>query len=357
MRAPFLDDAVDDARDDAVATSEPCIVPPGVSSAPVNVRSEPSDVVRSVDIPPMDGSETREQRECRVLRARVRRLERCVTVARDDARMATRREHTAVANLVLGTANLERERGRLERTCEARIEDAAIRAKDEGAAARLELKRRIENRERVNGDLRERLDAARAALRDARARGAAMESEAAEVGKQRDEFAARIETLDADLTATCRRLEDTERRLETTIVAKEERERVLESLLANERARGDEAEAKLRDALADLAKLTREVEACRAAAKEYARRIAQAEDRTRVMERKVTHVRSRLADRERDLVNAAKIRTKERETEAERRREFESVKSWFDAQMCAMRAEHARLMALVKRPELPGWMS
>ena len=150
MRAPFLDDAVDDARDDAAATSEPCIVPPGVSSAPVNVRSEPSDVVRSVDIPPMDGSETREQRECRVLRARVRRLERCVTVARDDARMATRREHTAVANLALGTANLERERGRLERTCEARIEDAAIRAKDEGAAARLELKRRIENRERIN---------------------------------------------------------------------------------------------------------------------------------------------------------------------------------------------------------------
>ena len=128
-------------------------------------------------------------------------------------------------------------------------------------------------------------------------------------------------------------------------------------MLARERARGDEAEAKLRDVLADLAKLTREVEACRAAAKEYARRIAQAEDRTRVMERRVMHVRSRLADRERDLVNAAKTRTKERETEAERRREFESVKGWFDAQMCAMRAEHARLMALVKRPELPGWMS
>ena len=29
MRAPFLDDAVDDARDDAVATMEPCIVNSG----------------------------------------------------------------------------------------------------------------------------------------------------------------------------------------------------------------------------------------------------------------------------------------------------------------------------------------
>ena len=51
---------------------------------------------------------------------------------------------------------------------------------------------------------------------------------------------------------------------------------------------------------------------------------------------------------------------REMEKEAERRREFESARGWFDAQMSAMRGEHARLMALVKRFEsaaLPDWMS
>ena len=197
MLAPYLNDAKDIARrDDVLIARQPsAAAPPVTARSPVTSRREPIvaqpvSSVKSADIPPMDGSETREQRECRVLRAQVRRLERSVTLARDDARMATRKEHTAVANLALATSNLERERGRLERACEARIEEAAKRAKDKGAAARLELKRRVENRERANANLRERIDEARAALRDARAHGEAAETDARDVARERDDFAA-----------------------------------------------------------------------------------------------------------------------------------------------------------------------
>lgn len=367
MLAPYLNDAKDLARRDDVfiARQPPAAAPPVTARSPVTSRGEPIvaqpvSSVKSADIPPMDGSETREQRECRVLRAQVRRLERSVTLARDDARMATRREHTAVANLALATSNLERERGRLERACEARIDEAAKRAKDEGAAARLELKRRVENRERANANLRERIDEARAALRDARAHGEAAETDARDVARERDDLAARINALEADLAATSRRLDDTERALRSTVASAEARTRALDAELARERARGEDARAKLGEATERISSLDAEVAARRAAAEAYTRRITQAEERTRGMERKVTHVRSRLADRERDLANAAKARAREMEKEAERRREFESARGWFDAQMSAMRGEHARLMALVKRFEsaaLPDWMS
>ena len=91
------------------------------------------------------------------------------------------------------------------------------------------------------------------------------------------------------------------------------------------------------------------MEARRAAAEAYTRRITQAEERTRGMERKVTHVRRRLADREMDLANAARTRAREMETEEKKRREFESARGWFETQMSAMRGEHARL--IVKRFE------
>ena len=117
MLAPYLNDAKDIARrDDVLIARQPsAAAPPVTARSPVTSRREPIvaqpvSSVKSADIPPMDGSETREQRECRVLRAQVRRLERSVTLARDDARMATRKEHTAVANLALATSNLERER-------------------------------------------------------------------------------------------------------------------------------------------------------------------------------------------------------------------------------------------------------
>ena len=184
----------------------------------------------------MDGSETREQRECRVLRAQVRRLERSVTLARDDARMATRKEHTAVANLASRRpTSSARGDGWKER---ARRGSKKPRRGPRTRAPRVSAKRRVENRERANANAREdRRGAGGAARRQGARRGGG--DRRRDVARERVTTAGQDQRAEADLAATSRRLNDTERAPASTVTNAEARTRW--TPVARERAQGKDA--------------------------------------------------------------------------------------------------------------------